>query len=283
MRIAPSLIKTACVLAVGLLGATGSWAQSTWNLSTDACDPTGGTPGSAGCTQGGVTATVTAWANTGSGGNFVRANITDQGGSGVGATSVAGVAFSGPSGTIAAGTWETTSNGHHAFDNVGEGDGASPYLGGSTEAALINFTSAVSLTALTIGWYQTDADVSLYRWNGGAGGPTMTGMSTGTLVSSGWQLVSHIDADPDDIPNAISGADASSWWLVSTYFGNKSGCDSYGNNCKFDKGNDYFKLLSFAGTAAPPENQTPEPGSAALAALALLGAWGSRRRLAAKR
>lgn len=249
------------VLGLGLGGLAA--AQGTWNLSSSTCDPYGAAPSMAGCQIGTVTAEVTAWGNTGSGGKYVRANITDQGSYGVGATSVTG------------GTTERTDSGHAGFDSVG----GSASNGGSTEMALLSFSSAVNLSSISTGWYQYDADVSILRWTGTTG-PDLTTMTTsgGTdgLIAKGWELVSSADVDPGNTMSSGTGG-YSSWWLVSTYFG----APSSNGTGSLDAGNDYFTLLSVtansvcSGTVAADGScspgAVPEPASLALVGVALLG------------
>ncbi|MBK1711638.1 exosortase-dependent surface protein XDP1 [Rubrivivax gelatinosus] len=261
-------ITTAALMAVGLGFAGAASAQSTWNLSTDACDPNGLNPGAAGCTIGGVTATVTAWGNSGSGGTFVAAKITDQSSSGVGATSSYG------------GKTEVSNDGkNHAIDNVG-GSGS---LGASTELVMVQFSSALILNQFSIGWYYSygDADVSVLRWDG-TGTPDLATTSLTNYASKGWTLVSSSDLVPDKTAK-VTGSTASSWWLISSYFGaTTTAADGSG---ALDKGNDYFKLLSFTATASTGGGgggAAPEPGSLALAGLALVGLVGAQRRRARK-
>ncbi len=256
----------AFVLALGM--ASNAAAQSTWDLSTTLCDPTSNALGAntAGCAVGSTTASVTAWSNTGSGGKYARAAITDQGASGVGITSAG----------------ETTASPNHAIDNFG-----------NSELVLLNFgTDKVSLSQLSTGWAYNDADVSVLRWNATTG-PDLTTMTTsGTtdgLIAQGWQLVASGDVDGVTANNNVTfgtktfgftGGTSSSWWIISSYFG--------GNSGNLDAGNDYFKLLSFTGTCTgnqtggacgtPPTSQIPEPASLALVGIALAGMVGARRR-----
>lgn len=261
------LLTGLSVFACALSLPMGAAAQSTWNLSSAGCVVVGsGTSSSAGCTQGVTNANVTGWANTGAGGMYARATVTDQGSSGIGMLSGA----------------ETGSVPDHAIDS-----------NGNQELVLLNFgTDKVSLTQVKTGWAQNDSDVAVLRWNG-ATGPNLSTMTTsgGTdgLIAKGWQLVASGDLDGvagntntlygQGTLNIAAGAASSSWWIISSYFGASSGM--------LDAGNDYFKLLSFSGTCTggagtggacgPATGQAPEPTSLALVGVALAGVWGARR------
>jgi MYXO-CTERM domain-containing protein len=303
-------LAVVAVWAAGVGMAQNAAAQGTWQLGGASCNPGSGTPNTAACAVGSVTATMTAWG--GSGSSFTQATMADYDPSGFGAKS---------------GTNETGNNGHHAFDNLapaasagsggyntGCGTGtATSGCGGTQEFMLISFGNAkVNLNALSIGYFHGDAEISVYRWDGSSG-------PAGTSGYSGWTLVAAKDMDSAwnsgtssasfnvnteaNTTNGIVSNNASqlnkysSWWMISTYAG------GFSNTTLGNLQGGAWKLQTFAanlcvgtltggssggGSAANNNNGAtcstggggaPEPGSLALAGLAMVGVLATRRRL----
>lgn len=268
----------AWVMLMTGLGAAGSAsAQATWNWGsgTPSCDPytcTVGTP------PNDVTATVSGWGAETAGSNFVKGSVNDVDPSGLGVMS-----------KDASGSNENTNSPNHSIDNFKayqNGNTSDSSTGGAVyaEVLAIEFTKAVSLTQVATAWTHSDSDAMIFRWDlGGTANlanvkasdlPT-SGIGTAAGTKNGWTLVA---AGQFSTTGSLSFTSAlySSYWLVSTALGQTNG----------DANNDGFKVVSFTGNVCSNGNcqpgqssGVPEPGTLALAAAALLGGLGSRRRI----
>lgn len=186
---------------------------------------------------------------------------------------------------------ETTSP-QHSTDNSGY-----------TDAIVLNFGNMnFDLESVKIGWKGNsagtlngtgaDADLSIFRYTGSSATPTPVG-STATgagLLANGWALVgNYADFATGTAKSVNTMNQTSSWWMISAYnasYGAASGADQdtvvVGGTTGLQNGNDYFKVLSIAGTATKRTN-VPEPTSIALLGLGLIGMVAARRRKQAAR
>lgn len=295
MTITRTLIARTLALALGASFASAAMAQSTW--SSSACSlnsPGGSTYGNSyacsgtvvsGGTAAGTMVNVSAWSPdrgentgqpiTGSAGNWANSYIATYGGGFGAASRSEGIGIGSPD---------------HAFDSVAPG---------SFDMALLSFDSSVVVSQFGIGWKGSDSDAVVMRW-AGIGSPILTNdgttavgsknMLNSTIGSGGWELVNYY-LNPAVGNNVSTGADqqkGSSFWLVAAYNTTMSPQPGAGY-----QGNDAFKLNFLkttnytcpggggqnpGGGCGSDNNNTPEPGTLALAGLAAAGAFGARRR-----
>lgn len=260
--------------ALALFGMASANAASTWTFG-DFVNPitpitcAGASP-AAGCTQGGNTIHTSA-AKSGS----LSGSSTF--------TSATVVVYDGGLAVNA----ENASAPHHAMDNQS-----------TLELILLRFDQAVTLSSIKLGWADYDSDITLLAYTGtigtntdAAATSTIVGKSLSNLKSAnGWNLVgNYADVGTQSPVTVNSGNVSSSWWLVSAYNSTIGGSvSSNGGSLTSgtgapntttgyrNSGYDYVKLYSVAGTTTV--NQTPEPGSLALTAMALFGVAAARRR-----
>lgn len=239
---------------------SSAFAGATWTFGSGspASECTLTEVGGAGCTgstAGAPSLKVTAYSSTGSGGTFAAATLNLWDGYGL-AVEAAG---------------ESTAEPYHAMDN-----------NGTTDLILLDFGRVkVDLDSLTIGYKNTDADISVFRYIGTSASPTPAGLLVTNMSSGGWELVgNYADLRTSDVRAVNSTDKSSSWWLISAYnegFGSSQ--ESSGGSLW--SGNDYFKVLSVAGnvvTPPKPPTNVPEPGSLALMGIAMAGFVATRRR-----
>ncbi|EHR71967.1 hypothetical protein BurJ1DRAFT_3152 [Burkholderiales bacterium JOSHI_001] len=213
---------------------------------------------------------VSAWGALTSAGSttYQTAFLSNQGGSGFGiASRNEGIGVTAP---------------NHAVDN-------DPGTAGVVDMVLLKFNADVILDKVTLGWWTSDADITVMAYKGASTPSTFVQGKTGANMTSGgavdgWALIENAgDADAVGAAAAAGGTSitysvnqstsvASSYWLISAY---NSG---FGGGAK-DSLLDYVKLYGVA-TRDATVTKVPVPGTLALASLALLGGLSVRRRSA---
>lgn len=253
----------------------GSGSTSTTVGTSVQCNANGG---------GAPKVLATAWANT----TGVTSSTTNTSGATLATGTVA--VFSGGLGInngLAADTNEGSSP-EHAIDNNFRNSSTTTILSTAAvyDSILLSFDTAVQLTGITLGWTQTDADLTVSAYLG-TGAPTLAGRTYGGLTAAGWTYVEHEANLTTGTQRLINGATgtadgvsaatvSSKYWMISAYNPTRGGTTVSGLNV----GNDYFKLLSVAaaGTSPPAPGGVPEPAALSLIGVAALGATVASRR-----
>ncbi|KAB2928200.1 MAG: PEP-CTERM sorting domain-containing protein [Dechloromonas sp.] len=202
---------------------------------------------------------------------------------------VSGYSNSGTGGALQAKSLTWWSGSGYGMYSPGESGSPQHSVDNSTyqESLLLNFGQSTTLESVTIGWKDTDADITVLAWKPDVAGAAAPVFSSTTkysdLLGLGWDLVGHYanlaagSAKSVNVSNPVS----SSYWLVLAYnnsFGSTK-TDTSSSTYGLNSGNDYMKFLSVSySTPTPPDNKVPEPSTALLLGAAMFGLVGWRNR-----
>jgi len=154
------------------------------------------------------------------------------------------------------------------------------------DMVLLNFgAQKVNLTGLSLGWVNTDSDISVMAYTG-ANPMSLIGNTYGSLVGLGWKVIGNYSDEGVGTVN-ITGSNgqtllanqSSSYWLIGAYNWVAAGGNFTQNTTAGYM--DYVKLASVTGDVKTTITQVPEPGSFALITLALVGMLYMRQRRSA--
>lgn len=306
MRPATSILAPLGVILASL--ALPSWAVTTWTF-TSGCTTlqTTGCTGS-GSGAAGITVTASAYSDTnGIDGSSSRTLETAYLGSysgGLGVTNKDNSCANQPN--PASCTQNNTSGSTYRTNYLDQQEGNDPEHSMDNnerwDSMLFNFSAAINLTSVDLGWYSNDADISVLAYTpttGQSSTPTLVGKTYAGLLANGWSLVGNY-ADLQTRPNLTANLSTnlvSSYWLVMAY--NSDAFSSYG--CQGGAVNsagivgctngrnqgtttpwDYVKIASLGGNkptngGGGPQG-APEPGTMLLFGAGLAGLAVARRR-----
>lgn len=230
-----------------LLGLNAPAAEAV--VSYSFTNTTGNAGGQTYTASGNPSVTLTGWSNGGTGGTLTQGSLTFWGSSGVG-----------------------VNNGFTATD-IGEGNPPEHAVDndGLTDAVLLDFGAGnlFKMNSFSIGWYSTDADITLLAYTG-SGTPASTTLSG--LLSNGWTGKNYWDTQSSVSGSAINTnlTLSSRYWLVLAYNSAFTNLTS-GSTVNSTTGTDYFKFRSVSGDFIA--TNVPLPATTALLGIGALALW----------
>lgn len=319
------LYVPAALLLASFALTPAAFAQATWsawNLANPSTTTTSTAP-SNGCQQAtahsgtygnsylcgstsapGMTATISAW-SADRGADVVINDVSQQQAAATNAWYNAFVSPQGSDGFGVGSRSEGTTPGspNHSIDNIHPG---------TYDFVMVQFSSAVILSQIGIGWAAGDSDATVMRWTGDSAptfGTASASVGSNATLSrlGGWQLVGNYsnicrDSNGTFLTGSSNNCDsgghtnsrvdtgalgASSYWLISA-FNNDMAPGVHWTNTNDGFKLNFLKTSSFScpgggsagpgGGCTPGRNDVPAPGSLALAGLGMLGLWATRRR-----
>lgn len=249
----------AAVLLAGMGFGTPALAEIKWTMSGSSdcgtnCVSLAGNTRS--YTQSGVTATFSAWSNTGGTAGLTTGTLE---------TAYLGLYSGGlgvknrDGGTTAPNTGDADEwvSPEHGIDNQGL----------RWDGVRVAFSEAIDLNRVEIGWRSGDSDITVLAYTG-AGVPSLAGLTYSQLTSNGWTFVGHYEDLAVGTARSVNPTNISSaYWLIATYIPLWGGSAS-------KSGDDHVKLLALYGDKT---TRVPEPHALLLLGVAAVGLWATRK------
>ena len=142
-------------------------------------------------------------------------------------------------------------------------------------------TTDISLSQASLGWYQTDSDITALVYEGNQNvrdsnadhyiGDRELTSSAEDLTDNGWTLVGNFDVDYNDSSDpyeqSFNTAASSSYWLIGAYASAFGACTPGAGTCNTGYV-DYAKIIGLAGSITV--NGVPAPATPLLMSFGLL-------------
>ncbi|MEC5397994.1 exosortase-dependent surface protein XDP1 [Uliginosibacterium sp. H1] len=288
------IIVTATV-ALGFMASMPASAEVSWSFSSSSCSNGVGNSLYGSCSSTGSPSSapdVTARAYSNTGGNSWTGTDSANGATNPSRSNLqtieqayVGVYSSNP-GELGVTNYDATSRSGQIID-TSEGSNPEHSLDNNQryDSLLFSFTSAIQLTAVQMGWWSGDSDITLLAYTGALNqdgsipSSKLIGLTYSSLLTNGWVLVNSYSNVQSNKTVVNAGGISSQHWLLGAY-------NPLGGSAAYSQGDDNVKVkylfgeysTSSSSSSSSSGGTVPEPGSLLLVSLSVAALAGLRKR-----